>query len=352
MSPSKRHGAFFGLAAALLFGISPPFAKLLLPESGPLLIGALLYLGAGLGLLLFEMTGRPLQFGIVEAPVRRADVGWLAGVIVSGGMLGPFLMLWGLERLSGVLTSLLLNLEAPFTVLVAVLVFREHVVRLELAGILVIVVATGLLTYQPGAIRGDLAGILAVLGACLCWAIDNNLSQRLSLRDPLVITRIKTLGAGLGLLSLASLTSEPWPSVTMILAALLLGFVSYGVSLVLDMRALRLLGAAREAGFFATAPFIGALVAVPVLGERWSTQDAIAIALMLLGITLLLRAHHGHAHRHEALEHDHVHQHEDHHDHGHDGETVPRGPHAHTHQHLPLTHDHPHLSELHHRHDH
>ena len=352
MSPSKWQGAFFGLAAALLFGISPPFAKLLLPESGPLLIAGLLYLGAGLGLLFFEMTGRPFHLGAEEAPVRRADVGLLAGVILTGGMLGPYLMLWGLERLSGVLTSLLLNLEAPFTVLVAVVVFREHLGRLELAGVLAIVVAAGILTYQPGAIRGDVVGILAVLGACLCWAIDNNLSQRLSLRDPLVVTRMKTLGAGLGILGLALLTSQPWPSVRVTLAALLLGLVSYGVSLVLDMRALRLLGAAREAGFFATAPFIGALVAVPVLGERWTMQDATATALMLMGIALLLRAHHAHAHRHEALEHDHVHQHEDHHDHRPERGDFIRGPHAHPHRHLPLTHDHPHLSELHHRHEH
>jgi drug/metabolite transporter (DMT)-like permease len=352
MSSSKWQGAFFGLAAALLFGISPPFAKLLLPESGPLLIAGLLYLGAGLGLFFFEMTGRPFHPGVEEAPVRRADVGLLAGVILTGGMLGPYLMLFGLARLSGVLTSLLLNLEAPFTVLVAVLVFREHLGRLELAGVLAIVVAAGILTYQPGAIRGDVVGILAVLGACLCWAIDNNLSQRLSLRDPLVITRMKTLGAGLGILGLAVLTSQPWPSVRVTLAALLLGLVSYGVSLVLDMRALRLLGAAREAGFFATAPFIGALVAVPVLGERWTMQDATATALMLMGIALLLRAHHAHAHRHEALEHDHAHQHEDHHDHRHEGGNFIRGPHAHPHRHLPLTHDHPHLSELHHRHDH
>jgi drug/metabolite transporter (DMT)-like permease len=353
MNSSKRQGAFFGLAAALLFGISPPFAKLLLPESGPMLIAGLLYLGAGLGLLLFEMTGRPwLDSGMEEAPVRRADVGLLAGVILTGGMLGPFLMLWGLERLSGVLTSLLLNLEAPFTVLVAVLVFREHLVRLELAGVLAIVVAAGILTYRPGTVRGDAVGILAVLGACLCWAIDNNLSQRLSLRDPLVVTRIKTLGAGLGMLGLAALTSQQWPSITIALATFLLGLVSYGVSLVLDMRALRLLGAAREAGFFATAPFIGALVAVPVLGERWNMQDVVATALMLLGTTLLLRAHHAHPHMHEALEHDHAHQHEDHHDHRHDGADFLQEPHAHLHLHLPLTHDHPHLSELHHRHGH
>jgi drug/metabolite transporter (DMT)-like permease len=353
MSSSKRQGALFGLAAALLFGISPPVAKLLLPESGPLLTAGLLYLGAGLGLLLFEMAGRPrLNSGMKEAQVRRADAGLLAGVILTGGMLGPFLMLFGLARLSGVLTSLLLNLEAPFTVLVALLVFREHLVRLEMAGILAIVIAAGILTYRPGAIRGDAVGIFAVVGACLCWAIDNNLSQRLSLRDPLVVTRIKTLGAGLGMLGLAVFTSQQLPSVTIVLGTFLLGLVSYGISLLLDMHALRLLGAAREAGFFATAPFIGAVVAVPVLGERWDIQDASATLLMMGGVALLLRAHHAHAHTHEEVVHDHVHRHEEHHDHPHDGEPVLQEPHAHPHRHLPLTHDHPHLSELHHRHNH
>ena len=352
MSP-KRQGAFFGLTAALLFGISPPFAKLLLPESGPMLTAGLLYLGAGLGLLLFEVTGRPwLHSGMKEASVRRADAVWLVGVILTGGMLGPFLMLWGLERLSGVLTSLLLNLETPVTVLIAILVFREHLVRLELVGVLVIVGGAGILLYRPGAIRGDIVGILAVLGACFCWALDNNLSQRLSLRDPLVVTRMKTLGAGIGMLALAAPTSQQWPSFPILLATLLLGLVSYGVSLVLDMRALRLLGAAREAGFFATAPFIGAVVAVPVLGERWDIQDAAATAFMMVGVALLLRGRHAHAHQHEEVEHDHSHRHEEHHDHGHDGGPVLQEPHAHVHWHLPLTHDHPHLSELHHRHDH
>lgn len=302
MLPSKRQGALFGLAAAVLFGMSPPLAKLLLPESGPMLTAGLLYLGAGLGLLLFEMTGGPwLNSAAEEAPVRRTDAGLLAGVIFTGGMLGPFLMLWGLERLSGVLTSLLLNLEAPFTVLVALLVFREHLVRRELTGIFAIVAAAGILTYRPDSIRGDAVGILAVIGACLCWAIDNNLSQRLSLRDPLVVTRIKTLGAGLGMLGLAAVTGQRWPSLPITAAALFLGLVSYGVSLVLDMRALRLLGAAREAGFFATAPFIGAVVAVPVLGERWHIQDAAATALMIVGVAFLLRAHHAHEHTHEEL---------------------------------------------------
>ena len=190
-----------------------PFAKLLLPESGPMVTAGLLYLGAGLGLLLFEMTGRPwLNLGVEGGPCSTGRCRIAGGSDSHRWDARSLSDVVGLERLSGVLTSLLLNLEAPFTVLVAVLVFREHLVRLELAGVLVIVVGAGILTYRPGAIHGDVVGILAVTGACLCWAIDNNLSQRLSLRDPLVVTRMKTLGAGLGMLTLAALTSQQWPS--------------------------------------------------------------------------------------------------------------------------------------------
>lgn len=353
MTTSKRQGAFFGLAAAVLFGMSPPIAKLLLPERGPIVTAGLLYLGAGAGLLLFELTARSwLKSGRAEAQVRRADVGLLAGVIVAGGMLGPYLMLYGLGRLSGVLTSLLLNLEAPFTVMVAVLAFREHLVRLELAGIAAIVGAAVILTYQPGEFQADVAGILAVTGACLCWAVDNNVSQRLSLRDPVVVTRIKTLGAGLGMLGLAVVTGQQLPPLQVVLATFVLGLFSYGISLLLDMRALRLLGAAREAGFFATAPFIGAVVAVPVLGERWGIEDAVAAVVMMVGVALLLHGHHSHKHTHAEVEHDHLHHHDDHHKHRHDDISVEHEPHAHPHRHLSLTHDHPHLSELHHRHEH
>ncbi len=353
MIPSKRLGACLGLTAAVLFGMSPPIAKLLLPESGPIMTAGLLYLGAGLGLLFFELIGRSwLKTGGAEAHVRRADFELLAGVIIAGGMFGPLLMLFGLSRLSGVLTSLLLNLEAPLTVLVAVLLFREHLVRLELIAIATIVGATVVLTYQPGEVRGDVVGILAVMGACLCWAVDNNLSQRLSLRDPLVVTRIKTLGAGVVMLGLAWITGHRLPAFPVIAATLVLGLFSYGISLLLDMHALRLLGAAREAGFFATAPFIGAVVAVPVLGERWDAQDAIAALVMVMGVALLLRGHHAHLHIHAEVEHDHVHRHDDHHDHRHDDIGLAHEPHAHPHVHLPLMHDHPHLSELHHRHDH
>lgn len=351
-SPPFR-GAAYGLAAAALFGISIPVAKLLLPEGGPLLVAGLLYLGAGLGLLAFKlMASRGRGVLPREAKVRPSDLWLLAGIIGAGGILGPVLMLWGLQRLSAVLSSLLLNLEAPLTIVLAVMFFREQMGRLEVAGALLIVVAAAVLGYQPEEMRADLWGFLAIVGACLCWALDNNLTQRLSLRDPVAVTWIKALGAGTCTLSLALVTQQRFPGALIIMAALALGVVSYGLSLVLDTLALRYLGAAREAGFFATAPFMGAVAAIPVLGERWGTSEVLAAVFMGGGVALLLRAHHGHAHRHEALEHEHAHVHGEHHAHAHEEPEVVAEQHAHTHRHLPLAHNHAHVSEIHHRHEH
>ena len=346
-------GAAYGLAAAALFGISTPFAKLLLPKSGPLLIAGLLYLGAGLGLLAFELLIlRRSRADPREARVRPSDRWLLGGIVLTGGILGPVCMLWGLQRLSAVLGSLLLNLEAPLTILLAVVFLREHMGRLEIAAAMLVFVGAAVLAYQPEDTRADPLGLLAIMAACLCWAVDNNLTQRVSLRDPVTVTRIKALGAGACTVSLAVITGQTLPRPSILIATFFLGLISYGVSLVLDTYALRLLGAAREAGFFATAPFMGAAAAIPILGERCGPREGLAAAVMAVGVLLLLREHHAHKHTHEEVEHDHAHRHEDHHKHepdalDHVGET-----HAHLHWHLPLTHDHPHVSEAHHRHGH
>lgn len=350
---NRTRGGLYGLSAAALFGISLPLTKLLLPESGPLLIAGLLYFGAGVGLLCFELL--VYRHSIVarrEAPIQPTDRWLLAGIVMAGGILGPILMLWGLQRLSAVASSLLLNLEAPFTIALAILFFREHLDRREVLGAIVIIGAAAVLNFHPGAVRTDWLGFVAIMGACLCWAIDNNLSQRLSLRDPIVVTRIKTLGAGACTLSLAILTGQSLPRPWILMAALVLGLFSYGLSLVLDMRALRLVGAAREAGYFATAPFIGAVTAVPILGEQWGPTELASSAAMAVGVTLMLRAHHRHLHVHEVVEHDHTHAHGGHHQHEHEEQIVTAESHTHMHRHLPLAHDHPHVSELHHRHEH
>jgi drug/metabolite transporter (DMT)-like permease len=349
MTSSERwRGAACGLGAAALFGMSTPLAKRLLPATGPLALAALLYLGAGAGLVIAGLVrGRA---GSCEARLRRTDVPALFGIVIAGGIVGPILMLYGLGRVSGVAGALLLNLEAPLTVIVAVTLFREHLGARGLISLAFIVAGAAVLRYRPGELHADWLGVLLIAGACLAWALDNNLTQRLSLRDPIVVVRIKALGAGGCTLAIAALRGQV-PTVSSVLAlALLLGAVGYGLSIVLDMYALRILGAAREAALFATAPFLGALASVPLLSERLSIPDALAMALMAGGVALLLTERHSHLHTHEEMEHDHMHVHDEHHQHEHEGPVIE--PHSHPHKHASLTHEHPHVPDLHNRHRH
>jgi drug/metabolite transporter (DMT)-like permease len=357
--PTRRHPGFTGIAcglgAAVLFGLSPPLAKLLLPASPPLLLAGLLYLGAGLGLSGVRLAARLGRRGGSperEARLRRSDLGPLLGIILMGGMIGPVLMLLGLQRVSASIGSLLLNLEGPFTIALAVTLFREHLSRREGLAALVILASAALLGFQASALHAEVLGALALAGACLCWGVDNNLTQRLSVRDPVAIVQVKALGAGACNLALALALGERLPALGNLLLAGLVGLFCYGLSILLDVYALRWLGAAREAALFATAPFIGALASIPLLGEHLGGRELGAMGAMALGVLLLVRARHAHAHTHEALEHDHLHVHDEHHQHEHPAGVELHEPHSHPHGHAPLTHDHPHVSDVHHRHGH
>jgi drug/metabolite transporter (DMT)-like permease len=337
-------GAAAGLGAAALFGVSAPLAKVLLPGTGPLLLAALLYLGAGIALSVARwVTPRPR-----EAALRPGDLPSLAAIALLGGVVGPVLMLSGLARVSATAGSLLLNLEAVFTILLAVTLFGEHLSRA--AAFASALIVAGAAALSGGAGGADPLGIVLTAGACLAWGVDNNLTQRLSLRDPIAIGRVKTLSAAALMLVAALVTGHALPGPGALAAALAVGAAGYGASIVLDVYALRLLGAAREAAFFATAPFLGALAAVPLFGRMPGPAEGVTAALMVGGVLLLLRDRHTHVHHHDALDHDHLHVHDEHHRHEHDGPVVE--PHAHPHRHVPLVHDHPHVSDAHHRHGH
>jgi len=351
MGPSTK-GALYGLTAALLAGVSAPISKLFLSDVSPLHIAGLLYPGGGLGLVICEWGRRRWGGATVdEAPLRRADLPLLSGMVCLGGMVGPILMLSGLQRLSGVFGSLLLAMEAPFTILLAVGLFKEHLTRQEAAGAVIILLGGGLIGYAPFGPVGDLIGVLALSGATVCWALDNNLAQRLSsLRDPLAVMKVKALSAGLVMIGIGCFSHDRWPEAMAVAALMGVGSVSYGVSLVLDAYALRFVGAAREAAYFATAPFVGAVFSIPLLGEPWGSREVLVALLMGTGVLLLQGARHVHLHTHAEVEHDHLHRHADpHHDHH---ETFGDGAHAHQHRHQPITHDHAHVSDLHHRHPH
>lgn len=339
-------GAAVGLAAALLFGISTPIAKLLLPGSGPFMMAGLLYLGSGLGLLAVQ----PLRRRGRETPLKRVDAMPLAAVVLAGGVAGPALLMYGLGRLPGSSASLLLNLEAPFTIALAVAAFRESLERAELVGAGTVLLGAAALGLQGPLGDVHALGVLAVAAACLAWAVDNNLSQRLALHDPVAIARVKSLVAGAVNVALALGVGERLPGGGAWIGALATGFLGYGVSIVLHLRAMRDIGAARQAAFFATAPFAGALASLPILGERLSMRSIGAAILMAIGVVVMLRVRHSHRHVHEPLAHEHAHEHDEHHQHPHPGQVGE--PHSHPHVHMALTHDHPHLPDAHHRHRH
>lgn len=341
-------GVGYALGAAALFGASTPAAKLLLSELSPLMLSALLYLGAALALSAYRFI--PI-FAPREAQITRRDLPAICGIIFFGGIVGPLLMFLGLQRLSALTGSLLLNLEGPFTGLIAVGLLGEHLGRREMSAAAAIILGGVLVSFQPGHFGGSWIGALEIATACLSWGIDNNLTQRVSLRDPVAVARIKTLAAGACLLVIAlGHSGGALPGLTSVVCAGAVGALCYGVSIVLDVKALRALGAARESAYFATAPFVGALLSIVVFREFPNLSELAGATFMIVGVVVLLRERHGHRHSHETLFHDHLHIHDAHHLHEHDVAMVE--PHSHPHLHSPLTHDHPHVSDLHHRHTH
>jgi drug/metabolite transporter (DMT)-like permease len=336
----------------VLFGASTPLAKLLLGGGvNAWLLAGLLYLGSGIGLGLIHLIRRSVGIAPSEAPLRRADIPWLALVILSGGMIGPLLLMVGLSTTLASSAALLLNLEGLATMAIAWLVFKENVDRRLLIGAAAILAGAVLLSWQGGP-AGFGLGSLAIAGACLAWGIDNNLTRKLSSADPLQISFIKGLVAGSVNLGLALFSGAHLPAYGTIASAALIGFFGYGVSLVFFVLGLRYLGAARTGAYLSTAPFVGAVLALTIFSEPITLRLITGGLLMAVGLCFHLAETHAHEHQHETLDHEHRHVHDEHHQHQHAPDDPPGEPHSHWHHHKPLRHTHPHYPDLHHRHDH
>jgi len=349
-----RQGIVYALLAAALFGASTPFAKSLLGEAPPVALAGMLYLGSGLGLLAFYLLRALLRrAGAQEnAGLAKADLPWLAGAIAAGGVAGPVLLMIGLQATPASSASLLLNLEGVSTSLLAWFVFKENFDRRIFIGMLFIVAAGALLSWQQAPAAGLPWGALAIVGACLCWGIDNNLTRKVSASDAVQIAGVKGLVAGTVNLSIAAALGLRLPAWQTAWQAGVVGFCGYGLSLVLFVLALRHLGSARTGAYFSAAPFVGAALALPMLGEHPGWPFWGAAALMGAGIWLHLTESHGHEHEHEAQFHAHPHSHDEHHQHEHDFDWDGAQPHTHAHQHRPLRHAHQHYPDIHHRHAH
>jgi drug/metabolite transporter (DMT)-like permease len=340
----------YALLAAALFGASTPFAKQLLGDIHPVLLGGLLYLGSGLGLGVVRLV-RDRSW--LPSGIARSEWPWLLGAIFFGGVLGPVALLFGLTRISGSTASLLLNLESVLTAVLAWVAFQENADRRIVLGMLAIVAGGVVLSWPTaGAVAADGLGQVAIAVACLCWAIDNNLTRKVSASDALFIASSKGLIAGAVNTLLAVSLAVALPGVGTVLSAMSVGLLGYGVSLVMFVLALRGLGAARTGAYFSTAPFIGAAVSLVLLGETATILFWAAAALMAIGVWLHLTEHHEHDHTHEAATHAHAHSHDEHHDHAHDFDWDGQTPHEHVHQHVTVTHKHPHFPDVDHRHAH
>ena len=344
-------GIAYALLGAALFGASTPIAKLLVGEIEPVMLAGLLYAGSGLGLGLW-LAARALISPSDERPRFAAgDYKWLAGAVISGGVVGPALLMLALTATSASAASLLLNLEAVFTALLAWFVFRENFDRRLLLGMSLIVCGGVILGWQPGEMATSWPA-LAVAGACLGWALDHNITRKISAGDPVKIAGVKGLAAGTVNLCVAATFGAALPASELAAAAALVGLLGYGVSLALFVVALRLLGTARTGAYFSTAPFIGAAASFALLGEAPDASFWAASVLMAAGVALHLTERHRHLHRHEAMTHIHPHTHDEHHRHEHDFSRDGAEPHSHTHEHGPLSHSHAHFPDIHHRHRH
>jgi drug/metabolite transporter (DMT)-like permease len=342
-------GVLCALTAAALFGASTPFAKLLLGEVSPLVLAAILYLGSGLGLAGW-IARRPGKERTTS--FNASDWPWIVAAILAGGVAGPVLLMQGLARTDAASASLLLNLEAVLTAVIAWTVFRENVNRRVFAGMAAIVAGGVVLSAGAAPREEGLLGAALVAAACLAWAIDNNLTRRVSGGDAATLACLKGLAAGTVNLALAIAVGAPLPAAAGWIGAGLLGFLGYGVSLTLFIVALRHLGTARTGAYFSVAPFFGAALALAMLAERPDTLFWAASVLMALGVWLHLTERHEHEHAHEEMEHEHEHVHDAHHQHAHDFAWDGREPHVHRHRHPRLIHAHPHYPDLHHRHTH
>lgn len=346
-------GAAYAFGSAFLFGVGTPASKVLVGRIDPWLMAGLLYGGAGIGLGVLFMVRARLKRGVAaEARLSGRAWLWFLAAALTGGGVAPALLMAGLARTPASTGSLLLNLEVVLTVLIAGVIFREQIGRRVALSVLAIVAGGIVLAWRGDAGVAGLLGPLAIAGACLGWALDNNFSRKIALCDPLQVAALRGVLAGTLNIGLAFAVGATAPAPGDALAAGALGLISYGLPLVFFVLALRALGTARTGAFFATAPFIGAIISVLALGEPIDAQFLIAGALMAAGAYLGFTERHEHEHEHEALSHSHRHFHDDHHQHVH-GPYDPAGePHVHHHVHVRLRHRHAHAPDEHHRHRH
>jgi drug/metabolite transporter (DMT)-like permease len=356
MRSYARRGQVEVVAAAFAFAASVPATKLLLADASPLALSGVLYLSAGVLCAVLVAISRRTGAAAKSRSIRGTEWLWLGGATLSGAVLAPLLLFLGLRQMSGHVTGLLLNFEAVFTVGLSVVLSGERLGRRGWLGALAVLGGAVLLSLPEGAASPSptrWTGIALVVGACALWGLDNNLIQRVSLRDARQITAIKGLAGGILSLLLAKACGGfgQWTGARLAVATAI-GAVSFGLSIVLFVRGLRSLGVIQTGMLFALAPGFAAILSWIFLREQIAVRSLTALLAMTAGALLLVLDRHEHRHEHETEEHAHEHAHDDHHRHEHDAVHLAQTPHAHEHRHEAMTHVHGHLHDVHHRHRH
>lgn len=349
-SDNKYKSVGMAILAALLYGISSPISKLLLTKIPPTLMAALLYLGAGIGMACVNTYNIAMKKERLEAKMTMKEMPYIVGMILLD-IVAPIFLMLGLTMTASSNASLLNNFEIVATSLIALFIFKETIGKRMWIAVSLITLSSIILSVNDYSSFSFSIGSIFVILACVSWGLENNCTRMLSLKDPLQIVVVKGFGSGLGSLIICFAIREYSLNWEYSLFALLLGFVSYGLSIFFYIKAQRNLGAARTSTFYATAPFIGVIISWIFLQEAITESFTVALIIMLFGTYFAVTEHHKHQHIHVSLTHEHKHNHQDgHHNHEHDYEINTEHSHEHTHE--ALEHNHAHLPDLHHRHVH
>ncbi|HEY8269382.1 MAG TPA: DMT family transporter [Pseudobdellovibrionaceae bacterium] len=344
------HQIMPALFAATLFGASTPLAKVLIGEMDSWILAGILYFGSGIGLLAISAV-QSLKAKSLPVFPNKKDFFWLMGATFFGGILGPVFLMKGLSLTTASTSSLLLNMEGVLTSCIAWIVFKEHYDRRIVLGMMAIIMGGMILSWSSAGEFSLSSGSFFILGACLCWGIDNNLTRMVSANDAVLITTLKSVVAGSTNLILALSLGRSLPAAGPLAWGALLGFLGYGLSIVCFVLSLRAIGTSRTGAYFSAAPFVGATLSLFLFKNELSLQFILAAGFMGWGLWLHVTEIHNHEHEHEPLYHSHEHTHDDeHHQHEHLPAESFGKKHTHYHQHEKMRHQHSHFPDIHHRH--
>ena len=282
----KNKAVFYAILAAALYAIHVPIAKMLLKHAEPTMMAAFLYLGAGIGVCLYGVFRKKKDQSTDK--ITKKEWPYVVGMVVLD-IIAPILLMLGITMTSSANVSLLNNFEIVATSVIALMIFKEAISKKLWFAILFITVASVVLGFEDISAFTFNKGSLLVLGACLCWGLENNCTKMLSQRSPVAIVVIKGIFSGLGSLVIAWMIREQMPAIEWIVCILVLGFVAYGLSIYFYIKAQKYLGAAKTSAFYSVAPFLGVVFSMLLLWERPKVQFYVALLIMVIGVVFVIK---------------------------------------------------------------